>query len=482
MSEVHTTQVAIIGGGISGLSTAWYLQQHDVQYTVLERANRWGGKIMTEEVDTPDGTFVIEAGPDSFLTQKPWGLQLARELGLDEQILGTNDAARCVLVLNKGKLTPMPDGVLLIVPTRFKPFVFSRLISPIGKLRIGLDLFIPRKSGADDETLASFVQRRLGSEALDKIAEPMMSGIYNAEAERQSLLATFPRFRTLEREHGSLIRAMLASQRSTPNGHAQQGKAASMFVSLKRGTEGLIRALIAKLTGDLRLNTGVQRIEPLSNDRYQLTLDNGDQILADAVVMAVPAHIAANLIRPLAPQAANDLESIRYVSTGTISLAFRREDVEHPLDGFGVVIPRSEQRQINAVTWSSTKFDHRVPTGYVLMRIFFGGSRTPAMMNLDDEALLITVRRELESLLNVKAAPVQYRIYRWWQANPQYDVGHLDRVARIESALPRGIYITGSPYRGVGIPDCVHQAQDTAQRLIKEQNADMLAVQPTITP
>lgn len=466
--------VAIVGGGISGLATAYYLQRQaereprPLRYTLLERSNRAGGKIITEQIaGFGDRPFVVEGGPDSFITQKPWAMQLARELGLEERILGTNDHLRKTYVLNRGKPTPLPDGVLMIVPTRFLPFALSPLISPLGKLRMGLDFFIPAKRDDEDETLADFIRRRLGDEALDKIAEPLMSGIYNAEAERQSLLATFPRFRDIEKRHGSLIRGMLAAKRSpkpaaaAPNGAPP--KPVSMFTSLHDGTQELVDALSAQLTGDIRLGVAVTALAA-QPDRsgYRLTLDDGTALVARQVVLATPAFVSAGLLRPLSPGAADLLASIRYVSTGTISLGFRRDEVAHPLNGFGVVIPRSERRPINAITWSSTKFNHRAPDGHVLLRVFFGGSRNPQMVDRADEELLAIVRSELDALLGIRAEPVFHRLFRWRNATPQYDAGHLQRVTAIEAALPTGIYVTGSPYRGIGIPDCVHQAQGTA--------------------
>lgn len=477
--------VVIVGGGIAGLSTAWYLQKSsqeeglDLAYTVLEQSDRWGGKVLTEKVDGyGDEPFVVEGGPDSFLTQKPWALQLARELGLEERLLGTNDDNRKVFVLNKGRPTPLPDGVLLIVPTKIKPFALSPLISPLGKLRMGLDLFIKPKTDGEDETLADFISRRLGSEALDKIAEPLMSGIYNAEAERQSLLATFPRFRSLEEKHGSLIKGMLASRRAHSNGSVPAAKAQpagsqkptnqklSMFVSLKGGTEELVDALAPQLTGELRLNTCVAKMRELDG-RYCLVTGNGEKIMADAIIFAIPSYTAAGLLRDMAPRAANGLDGIRYVSTGTVSIAFRRQDIDL-LEGFGLVIPRSEKRLINAVTITSTKFDQRAPDDHVLLRIFFGGSRNPQMMDVEDDILVTIVLSELQALLGIDAQPLFYRIFRWRRANPQYDVGHLERVEAIEAGLPERIYVTGSPYRGIGLPDCVHQGQETATRLISE--------------
>ncbi|MCB9140286.1 MAG: protoporphyrinogen oxidase [Caldilineaceae bacterium] len=458
----------IIGGGIAGLSTAWHLQQalSHASYALLEAGERWGGKVKTDVVDVPEvGRFVVEGGPDSFITQKPWAMRLAETLGLSDRFLGTNQAQKQIYVIQQGKPIPMPDGVMLIVPTQFAPFALSPLISPWGKLRMGMDLFIrPRRDG-EDETLADFITRRLGREALDKIAEPLMAGIYNAEAEKQSILATFPRFRTLEENHGSLIRGMLASRRARPASAPQDGaRPRSIFLSLNDGMNELTDTLADDLTGDLRLNTQVTELAPRPGG-YGITTYTGEMMTARSVVLAIPAYAAASLLADVAPEAAAQLNAIRYVSTGTISLAYRQADIRRPLDGYGVVIPRSEGRAINAVTVSSVKFAQRAPDGAVLLRCFFGGSRRPDMMEVDDEELVRTVRSELGELLGIDATPLFQRIYRWFNANPQYDVGHLARVAAVETALPPGLYVTGSPYRGVGLPDCVHQAEQTVAAL-----------------
>jgi oxygen-dependent protoporphyrinogen oxidase len=464
--------VVVVGGGIAGLSTAWYLQQRRIDYMVLEQSGRWGGKILTDRVEGfGDRPFVVEGGPDSFIAQKPWAAELAEELGLAGRLQGTSERMRQVYVLNKGRPTPLPDGVLLIVPTKFMPFALSPLISPLGKLRMGMDLFIPARRDGGDETLADFIRRRLGDEALDKIAEPLMSGIYNAEADKQSLLATFPRFRELEQRYGSLTRGMIASRRAARNGGghgvaagtAQPARPKSTFISLRGGTGELVDSLVAQLNGDLRLNSAVQAIER-DGEGYRLVLDSAPALRTDAVILAIPAFAAAKLLHDLAPEAVRQLGAIRYVGTGTISLAFRQADVGSPYTGFGLVVPASERRPINAITWSSVKFDDRAPADGVLLRAFFGGSRSPQSMELDDAELLHTVRQELAELLALEAEPLFHRIYRWPQSNPQYDVGHLDRVAAIEAALPPGIFVTGSPYLGVGIPDCVKQAREAARR------------------
>lgn len=478
MSEgINRVDVAIVGGGIAGMACAFHLQEKSaaagksVRYALLERADSWGGKLRTEQIegygDTP---FVVEAGPDSFITEKPWGMQLARQLGLESEFLPTNDHKRKTFILHKGRPAALPDGVLLIVPTKIMPFALSTLITPWGKLRMAMDLFIPAKKDDKDETLAQFIERRLGREALDKIAEPMLSGIYNAEAEKQSILATFPRFRDMEKKYGSLMRGMLASRRkrvaaATPAPAAKPSKPMSMFMSLAGGIEELAKTLAPRLTGDCRLDTGVQSVQR-SDGGYRLALSSGEALEAGAVVLAVPTYVAATLLAELAPDAAAHLRQIRYVSTGTISLAFRRDEIAHPLDGFGIVIPRSEKRPINAITWTSTKFDRRAPSGYVLLRVFFGGSRSPQMMERSDAEIEQIARQELRSAMDITAQPVFHRIFRWKDATPQYDVNHLDRVAAIEAALPPAFHVTGSPYRGIGIPDCIHQGQQTAEKIL----------------
>jgi oxygen-dependent protoporphyrinogen oxidase len=332
-----------------------------------------------------------------------------------------------------------------------------------GKLRMGLDWFIPPKIDGEDETLADFITRRLGAEALDKIAEPLLAGIYNAEADRQSVLATFPRFRDIEEKHGSLIRGMLAAKKMRSPQPSTNGRGPlSAFVSFRGGMGELVDKLLTQLHGALHLEAGVTGLARQENG-YTLTLASGRTLSAASVILTVPAFVAADLLRASAPVVANGLQQIRYVSTGTISLAYRRDSLDHPLNGFGVVIPHSERRAINAVTWTSTKFDHRAPDSHVLLRVFFGGSRTPHMMEVNDEELVGVVRGELRAVMGIKSAPTLHRIYRWWRANPQYDVGHLDRVAAIEDELPKGVFLAGSAYRGIGVPDCVRQGGEAAE-------------------
>lgn len=469
--------IVIIGGGISGLSAAWFLEQayadnsDSVKITVLEHSNRFGGKIRTDTMDGFGPTpFIVEAGPDSFLTQKPWALTLARSVGLTSQILGTNDKVRNIFVLNKGKAIKLPEGVLLVVPTKMWPFITSPLITLTGKLRMALDLILPAQRSKADESLGSFVRRRFGNEALDKIAEPLMAGIYNANADEQSILATFPKFRDIEREHGSLIRGMIA-QKPRPKANAQPGpnrEPMSMFVSFKNGTEDLVTALLQHLKSDLRLNASVTTISNahLAPGRFTVTLSDGTALPADDVILTCSAKIAAQLVTDVSPGSVDSLNKIRYASTGTVALGFRTEAIKRPINGFGIVVPRGEKRPINAITVVSTKFSNRVPDGHTLLRVFFGGARSPETMDLSDDSLISMVREQLHELVGVEDTPLFTKIERWFGGNPLYDVHHLELCDTIDASLPDGIWITGCSYRGVGLPDCVHQSQQLIQRLV----------------
>ena len=462
-------QVVIIGGGISGLAAAWQLQQEAarrdlaVRYTVLERSNRWGGKVHSEQVTGfGDGPFTLEAGADAFLTRKPWAVALARELGLESRLQGVNQANSRTYVLHRGQPTPIPEGVQLLAPTSFWPFVRSPLFSPWGKLRIGLELLIPPRRARSDESLAQFVQRRFGAEALDRLAEPMMAGVYNAVPAEQSILATFPQYPALEQQYGSVIRGLRAAARE----RASSLDRTPALVSFDTGAQALIEALVARLTGDLRVRCAAEQVERDASGAYRVALADGGQLLADAVIIAAPAHDAATLLGQVAPAAAGKLGTIRSASIGTLYLAFPRSEVPHPLDGFGLVIPSGEGRRIDGMTWTSSKWSGRAPAECALLRVYFGGPHTRDVMALDDGELLAVVRAEVASILGVQAAPLFHRVYRWPDGYPQYDVGHLERVAAIESALPPGVYVTGSSYRGVGVPDCVRQGQEAAMQAL----------------
>jgi oxygen-dependent protoporphyrinogen oxidase len=463
-------QVAIVGGGITGLATAYYLQRDGrgaVDYTLIESSPSFGGKI----VSSRENGFVVEGGPDSFITQKTAAIELCRELGLGDQLMNTNDAARKVFVWSRGRLRPMPEGVMLIVPTKITPFLKSSLISWPGKLRMGMDAFIPPRRDDGDETLAHFVRRRLGAEALDKIAEPMIAGIYVADAENLSLKSTFPRFLDLERKHGSLIRGMMRQRRTTNGSNGRSGSdhsATSMFMTLRGGLQEMTEALVNELNPEaLFTNRGVVTLTRDAGS-YELTLGDGKRVRADAVVLAAPAYVAADLLRTMDSALASKLQQIRYVSTATVSFGYKRAEVTHPLEGFGFVVPRSERRKIIACTWSSTKFNGRALAEFVLLRAFVGGADRESLAEQDDATIADMARDELREMMGIMAAPVLTRVYRWHKANPQYEVGHQDRVAEIDqhTAQHDGLYIAGAAYHGVGIPDCIQDGARVAKQIL----------------
>ena len=345
---------------------------------------------------------------------------------------------------------------------------------------MGLEFFIPPKMDDVDESLADFINRRLGREALEKIAEPLMAGIYVADPEHLSLKSTFPRFITMEKKYGSLIKGMLSQMRAAAQNGASTRPKLPLFMTLRGGLTEMVETLVDKLEGELLLGQTVTGLDFNSTDAlpYQVRLSDGQICRADAVVMATPAYIAGNLLKPQVPSLAERLGAIRYLSTATISLAFNRNEITHPLDGFGFVVPKTEACRLMACTWVSTKFDHRAPDDQVLIRSFVGGYKRQELVDLPDEALVDLVRDELRAIMGIKATPTQQLIYRWRKANAQYDVGHLDRVAEMENLasehLP-GLYLTGSAFKGVGLPDCIHQGQQTAQRVLQELSLKVVA-------
>jgi oxygen-dependent protoporphyrinogen oxidase len=455
------------------LSTAYALQEQarlggvPLACTLIEARKRLGGVIVTERVDD----FVIEAGPDSLLTQKPWGLDLCQSLGISDRLIGTNDQQRRIYILWGGRLHTLPQGLMLIVPTRFGPLFRSQLLSWPGKLRMGLEYFLPPRPPDRDESLAGFVRRRLGREALEKIAEPLLAGIYAGSSDALSVLATFPRLRELERTYGGLIRGALAQRRAASSGNPAT---TTMFMAPRGGMAEIVDVLSSRLDRVVtKLGQAVQRVVPHADGQagphgYAVHLDDATILEADAVVFATPAYVTARLVEGFHPRLANALRAISYVSSATVSLAYRRRDVSHPLDGFGFLVGKYEGRRIMAATWTSTKFASRAPADAVLIRSFVGGAGHEDLVRLDDAALMQLVRDELQAILGISTAPLLARVYRWEGANPQYGVGHLERVDAMEQLLVSypGLWLTGSAYRGVGVPDCIHQGTQTAERLL----------------
>jgi oxygen-dependent protoporphyrinogen oxidase len=446
-------RIAIVGGGIAGLAAAHRLVERGVEVVLLEAGDRLGGTIVTER----SGGFTLEGGPDAIITEKPWAVELCRRIGFADQLVGTQEGERRTFVVHRGRVEPLPEGFLLLAPTDLSALATSRLFSWPGKLRMALDLVLPRGATDADESVASFVRRRLGREALERVAEPLLGGIYTADAERLSLAATMPRFLELERRHRSLILGLRAGTRTNASGARY-----SLFVAPAAGMGALVDALARRLPeGVVRLRAPVAA---LGRDGPRWRLETGaDALAADAVVVAAPAPAAARLVGALDAELAELLAGIEYASSATVTLGYRAERLP-PLRGFGFVVPRTEGRALLACTYASRKWPGRTPAGHELVRAFVGGALRPDLLALDDGALIATVRRELEALVGIAAAPVLVRVHRHPGAMPQYAVGHLARVAAIERriAILPGLQLAGAAYRGVGIPDCVRSGEAAA--------------------
>jgi len=467
----HTPHVVVAGGGIAGLAAAHRLveltraQQRPLRVTLLEAGQRLGGSIATERTDG----FVIEAGPDSFISEKPWALQLCERIGFTPRLVRTRDTDRRTFIVHHGALHPLPDGFLLLAPTQFRPLLTTRLFSWPGKLRMGMDLVLPRGPQCSDESLGSFVTRRLGREALERVAQPLVGGIYTADPDDLSLAATMPRFLEMERTSRSIIWAMWSQMRRAGSlGHATSGPRWSLFVSADTGMQSLVDALAQRLPeGVVRLGRAVTGLtaSPAPKQEWTLTLADGSRLAADAVVLATPAHQSVRFVAHLNARLAEELGGIPYASSATVSLGYRNEQLPRSLAGFGFVVPLVEGRSIVACTYSSMKYPGRAPDGHVLLRAFVGGALQPQLFEQDDATMAASVRRELSELLGITSAPLLTRIHRHAHAMPQYRVGHLDRVQRIDSALAQhpGLAVAGNAYRGVGIPDCIHSGELAAE-------------------
>ena len=477
-----TARVIIVGGGVTGLTAAHRVLQGararggpDVHVTVLERRTELGGNIRTETLDG----FVIDGGPDAWVAAKPQATALARELGLGDQLIGTTPSNRRLYIQHKGELHTLPEGVLLTVPTQLLPFVRSRLMSWSGKGRMALDLALPRARASRDESLADFVRRRLGREALERLAEPLMGGIYAGNVEALSIRSTFPQLVEMEEKHGSLIRGSLALLAS--RGQTKGSPPPSAFFALRGGMTGLISALrdhIVAAGADVRLGARCLEITrprggilapPSPRYLVRVLAASGEALLpADAVLLSTPAYEAAAATQTFDPEMAGLLREIPYLSTATIALAFRRADVPHPLDAVGVILPKAEGRRILAATFISSKWEGRAPEGTTLLRVFVGGDRDPHALDQDDDALVDLAKAELAAVLDVRAAPLFTRVFRFERANAQPIVGHQERLRRLQRRVEQhpGLHLAGAAFHGVGIPDCVRQANEVAARIV----------------
>jgi oxygen-dependent protoporphyrinogen oxidase len=468
----EAARLVVVGGGITGLAAAHAARAlarergRDLAITVVEETPRFGGNIVTAET----GGFLLDGAADSWVANKPHASALARELGLADAMMGTTPENRRYYVAWEGRLHAVPDGLVLGVPTKLGALSGTELFSLRGKLRMALELLVPAKrAGGPDESIADFARRRLGREAADRLVAPLLGGISAGDASDLSVGAAFPQLVAMEREHGSLVRGMRAQQKARRE--ANGGRDASAFVTLGGGVGALVDALADRLrTEDVDLRRGVGiRALARTGTQWTLATHGGDTLVADAVLLAIPAHAAARVASTYDDALQRMLAKLESATTATVFLGYRRAEVSHPLDASGFVVPRTAGRPILAGTWVSSKWSGRAPEGHVLLRVFVGGPLAAEVLAEDDAALVRLARSELLALMSVSAEPVMTRVFRFDRGSVQMRVGHAEAMrilrARLTEIAPH-VAIAGGGYEGIGIPDCIRQGQDAARALV----------------
>lgn len=465
------TRIAIIGGGISGLAAAFEAEQRrtagaDLEYVLYESSSRLGGVLRTEHVDG----CVVEAGPDSFVTEKPWAADLCRLVGMGDQLIGSNDGDRKTYILTRGRLVEMPDGLMFMIPTKILPTGFSPLFSWKTKLRMAQELFHPARAADRDESVADFVERHYGQEMVDRLADPLLSGIYGGDSAQLSVRAVLQRFAEMERTHGSLGRAVLGARKRVSSG--PQKPAMPLFTSVKNGMQSLAETIVGRLKpSSLLTNTSVTAVQPSSVGWTVFAGAQSERF--DAVIVALPGGASASVLRDASGDLSAELGAIQYSSSITVGLGYDI-DVRRSLPpGFGFLVPRSESKRLLAATFVHNKFPQRAPEDRALLRCFFAGTNAEQVWNLSDNQIVDVVRQELQEILGpqitgLREEPLFARVYKWNSAMAQYGVGHLERLERIESLrkqLP-GLALAGNGYRGIGIPDCVRSGREAMGQLL----------------
>jgi oxygen-dependent protoporphyrinogen oxidase len=443
--------IIVIGGGITGLSAAWELQQRGIPYTLLEASHRWGGKVISSTLEFESSKFLVEGGPDTLITRKPEAWDLVNELGMLDQITDPGSETSGIYVLDHASLYPIP-----VSPAKF---LSTPLLTLRGKLRMLAEPFQPARRDDEDESLADFVRRRMGHEALEKFIGPVLGGIYNTDPERQSIMVSAPVMREMEKDGGGLF--VGGFQRMMRN-RRQRTVKKPRFINFKNGMQALTDELARQLTGDLRLNAQVTSVTQ-AGDQYRVALRDGTPILADGVIFATLAHQTAALLQDISAEASRRLAELRQQNIGTLSLVYRESDIPKKPVVNGLMIPRREKRNIDAVTFTSRKMPERSAAGYAVVRVFIGGG-APEIVIGSDERLLEAVRAELAELLGITAEPLTWTAFRWQDGFPQAEVNHLQRVDEIEKLLPANLALAGSSYRGIAVPDCIRQGRAAAAR------------------
>jgi protoporphyrinogen/coproporphyrinogen III oxidase len=475
MSSSGPRKIVVIGGGITGLAAAFRLSELHTACRVLllEADSRTGGVLRSET----HGAYLAEYGPDMFSTADPWAMQLCQRLGLDQELVNTDERFRRALIVKRGRLLAIPEGFVLLQPRKLLPLLLSPLLSLRGRLRLLAEPFIVARRDTRDESLAAFAIRRFGREAFERMIQPLVGSIYTADAHQLSMRATMSRFVALEQQHGSLIRAALAARKSSSSNQTQEnnrsasGARYGMFVAPRLGMQQLVDTLSARLHDCLRLNHRVTSLEQRPGGGWRVAWQSPDGRAeaseCDAVIVATPARVAARLLR-WRPELAEMLEGIPQASSAVALLGYEKKQISHPLDAFGFVVPICERRNVLAASFASVKFPGRAPENRVLIRVFVGGACQPHLLEQPDETILAMAHQELKELLGIDGSPDLSRLIRWNEAMPQYHVGHLDRVERIEQAVARlpNLALAGNAYQGVGIPFCVHSGERAAESIV----------------
>jgi oxygen-dependent protoporphyrinogen oxidase len=456
--------VVIIGGGISGLSAAYYLARGGVPSTILESRPRLGGVIQTERVEG----CTIEAGPDSFLSAKPAAMELIRELGLADQVIGSNDRLRVTYVRKAGRLLPLPDGLMMVVPTKILPLLTTSLLGWRTKFRMGMELLRAPRPKPGDESVAEFIQEHYGAEAVDYLAEPLLSGIYGGNPSQLSVTSVLPRFVELANQYGSLTRGVLAARVKAGRGALWARNPAPLFRTLKGGLGQLVDAIAGAISGKVEVRQCRAQTIQRAETGFRIKLDDGGWLEADQVVVACEAHSGSALLAGVDGRLAELLATVPYSSSMTVALGFDAADFARPPHGFGFLVPKKERRRLVACTWVGTKFSYRVPEGKVVARCFLGGMEDAGVLGESDEAVGVAVTRELQEIAGFTARPRFTRIARWPRSMAQYTVGHPQRLAEMQARTPPagGLHLAGNAYEGIGIPDCIRLGRQAAARIL----------------
>lgn len=467
----NASVITIVGGGITGLAAAWELKQRlpQIALSVIESQDRVGGVLQTVQRDG----LLFERSADSFLTSEPQALELAQAIGLGNELISVQPGARRALILRGNRLFPVPAGLQVLAPAQLSSLLTTPLLSWAGRLRMCLEPWVTRKADSTDETLASFAIRRLGSEAYERIVQPLAGGIWTADPHKLSMQAALPRFVDMEREFGGLYWGLRAKRNRVADAATIQGARYSQFASLRGGIEQLTRCLATKLSAagvELLTSCAVQKLARQTDGNWQLHLSNGEVRASHGLILTVPAGAATRLLTDTAPRLSALLSEIEYAGSAIIVAAYPRAEIQHPLQASGFVVPAAEQRRILACSFSSEKFAERVPPETVLLRTFVGGALQKNLLERNDQDLAALAHQELTPILGLQRHPLWSEVARWDRAMPQYHVGHIERIQAIDQCtqeLP-GLAVAGAAYRGVGIPACIRDAYRAVEKIVAD--------------